>query len=62
MTREGDNTVQLATRVPKALHLRARREAILTEVTLAEWVEDALRAHLARGQRQAQKAAEADAG
>jgi hypothetical protein len=47
MTREfPSDTVQLATRIPKALHLRVRVTALDQGVTLAEWVGSALREHL----------------
>lgn len=41
-------TVQLATRIPKPLHVRVRVNAIDRGETLSEWIGDALRAHLAR--------------
>jgi predicted HicB family RNase H-like nuclease len=40
------DTVQLATRIPKALHVRIRVDALDRGVTLAEWVGDALSSHL----------------
>jgi len=43
------DTVQLATRVPKALHTRVRLAALEDGSTLQEWLNDALEAHLARG-------------
>jgi len=45
------DTVQLATRVPKALHVRVKVAALEAGETLAEWVSDALEAHLARGKQ-----------
>ena len=56
--------VQLATRIPKPLHVRVRVDAIDRGETLAEWIGDALRAHLARcrGKKRAGKAATAAAG
>lgn len=66
----GENaTVQLATRVPHMLHVRVRVNAIDSGVTMSEWVEDALEAHLARckhrgrsGARTAPKAPTDDTG
>jgi predicted HicB family RNase H-like nuclease len=46
-----DDTVQLAVRVPRALHLQVRVDAIDAGITVAEWVSDALEAHLRRCQR-----------
>jgi len=45
------DTVQLATRIPKSLHVRVRVAALDAGVTLAEWLDDALTAHLARTKR-----------
>jgi hypothetical protein len=51
MTREfSADTVQLATRIPKRLHVRVRVDALDRGVTLAEWVGSALVEHLARCQ------------
>jgi hypothetical protein len=41
-----DETVQLATRIPKALHVRLRVDALDRGVTVAAWVGDALVSHL----------------
>jgi hypothetical protein len=59
-----DETVQLATRIPKPLHVRVRVDAIDRGETLAEWIGDALRAHLARsqGKKRAGKATTPAAG
>jgi hypothetical protein len=58
MAREFDNdTVQLAVRVPRALHLQVRVDAIDAGITVAEWVSDALEAHLRRLTRADRKAA-----
>jgi hypothetical protein len=49
MAREFDaDSVQLATRVPRALHVRVRVSCIDSGVTLSEWINDALVTHLAR--------------
>jgi hypothetical protein len=52
------DTVQLATRIPKALHIRVRVDALDCGVTMAQWVGDALEAHLARctGKKRPRKA------
>ena len=42
------DTVQLASRVPKALHQQVRLAAIESGQTLAEWLTDAFEAHLAK--------------
>jgi len=58
MAREFDpDSVQLATRVPRKLHVRVRVNCIDTGVTLAEWIHDALRSHLDRCKREDRKAA-----
>ena len=58
MAREFDpGSVQLATRVPRKLHVRVRVNCIDTGVTLAEWIHDALRSHLDRCKREDRKAA-----
>lgn len=59
-----DDTVQLATRVPKQLHVRVRINAIDTGRTMQEWVGDALREHLdaCQGKKRAGKAAKAANG
>ena len=44
-------SVQLATRVPKALHRAAMLTAIEEERPLQEWIAEALAEHLARCQR-----------
>ena len=51
------DTVQLATRVPRSLHLQVRVDAIDAGITVAEWVSDALEAHLRRLTRADRKAA-----
>jgi len=45
------DTTQLATRVPKALHTRVRLAALEDGITLQQWLNDALEAHLARGKQ-----------
>jgi len=45
------DTVQFATRVPKALHTQARVAALDEGLTLQEWMREALEAHLARGKQ-----------
>jgi len=45
------DTVQLATRVPKSLHVRVRVAALDAGITLAEWIGDALATHLAQSTR-----------
>ena len=58
MNKEFDpESVQLATRVPRALHVRVRVNAIDSGVTLAEWILDALTTHLERCKREDRKAA-----
>lgn len=54
----GGDTVQLATRIPKRLHVRVRVDAIDRRQTMAEYVEEALRDHLAecQGTKRAGKA------
>lgn len=42
------DTVQLATRIPKSLHIRMRVTALDEGVTVAEWVKGALVEHLER--------------
>lgn len=58
------DTVQLATRVPKALHIRVRVTALDQGVTLAEWVGSALREHLdqCQGKKRAGKRGKAAEG
>lgn len=57
-----DDTVQLATRIPKALHIRVRLDAIDKHQTVAEWVGEALVDHLAECQGKKRPAAKAAAG
>jgi predicted HicB family RNase H-like nuclease len=58
MAKEFDSeTVQLATRIPKHLHVRVRVRAIDEGVTLAEWLVDALTTHLEACRRAARKTA-----
>ena len=59
-----DETVQLATRIPKALHVRIRVDALNAGVTLAEWVGDALSSHLesCTGKKRSGKPAKAAEG
>jgi predicted HicB family RNase H-like nuclease len=45
--------VQLAARIPRTLHHAIRLAAIDEEVTVREWVADALEAHLRRCQPRA---------
>jgi hypothetical protein len=56
--------VQLATRIPKALHVRVRVDAIDKGHTMAEWVSTALREHLDRcqGKKRPAKGAKSAAG
>ena len=42
-----ETTVQLATRIPRALHRAVRLAAIDEEVSVQTWIADALTAHLA---------------
>jgi len=56
MAREfNPDTVQMATRVPRSLHVRVRIHAIDSGLTLAEWINDALRTHLDRCRRKDRK-------
>jgi len=51
MAQEIDSTShQLATRIPAGLHRAVKIAAFMGEVTLREWVADALEAHLRRCQ------------
>ena len=53
----GDKSIQLATRITRDLHKRVRLAAFDAEVTMAEWVSDALATHLARARQKAPAAA-----
>jgi predicted HicB family RNase H-like nuclease len=46
------STVQLATRIPKSLHTRVVVDAIEHDMTVSEWVSDALAAYLERAIRE----------
>jgi predicted HicB family RNase H-like nuclease len=50
-----DGTVQLATRIPKQLHVRVRVHAIDSGMTLAEWIHEALTDHLKTCKREARR-------
>lgn len=51
-------TVQLATRIPKGLHLRVRVHALDVGRTMADFVGEALTEHLARCRKAAKRAKE----
>lgn len=54
----GGDMVQLATRIPKGLHLRVRVHALDVGRTMADWVGEALSEHLARSRKASRRGKE----